>query len=43
VLPHEFSFRSPAEVLATVTGGAAMSHGAAASPGQAQHGGHGGH
>ncbi len=38
VLLHDFSFRSPAEVLATVTGGAGMNHGATASPGRAQHG-----
>ena len=32
VLLHDFSFRSPAEILAAVTGGAAMSHGAASMP-----------
>ena len=38
VLLHDFSFRSPAEILATVTGSAGMNHGA--TPAMA-HGGHG--
>ena len=40
VLLHDFSFRSPAEVLATVTGGAGMHHGTSTSLGQMRHGGH---
>lgn len=43
VLLHDFSFRSPAEVLATVTGSAGMHHGGTASPGPGSHGGHGRH
>lgn len=38
VLMHDFSFRSPAEVLATVTGSAGMNHGAAPAMAHGRHG-----